>query len=109
MTWWSWLLIWGALALTALAVPVLFALSYWRRGVLLLRQLADVAEQFVALQSGEVAPQVPRTPSSLVTPRDDLQVVLQSIRDSKQDRIAFQRSLRLERGKLLIHRNRQVK
>ena len=109
MTWWSWILIWLALVLAAIGVLVLFGLSYWRKGLALLRQLDEVTAKLDALQP-EGAEQAPtRPPSSLFADRDAVRRAREGRRDARRDRIDDRRSARIERGKLLVHRNRQVK
>ncbi|SMH38501.1 hypothetical protein SAMN06295885_1505 [Rathayibacter oskolensis] len=109
MTWWSWILIWLGLALAAVGVLVLFALSYWRKGRVLLRQLDELTAQLDAIQPASDLPVAPRPPSSLFADRDDVRRAHESRRDSCRDRAEDRRSARVERGKLLVHRNRQVK
>lgn len=109
MTWWSWILIWLGLALAALAVLVLFALSYWRKGKVLLRQLDEVTAKLDALQPETAEEAPPRPPSSLFADRDAVRRSRESRRDARRDRIDATRAARIERGKLLVHRNRQVK
>ncbi|KZX22809.1 hypothetical protein [Rathayibacter tanaceti] len=109
MTWWSWILIWLVLVLAALAVLVLFALSYWRKGRLLLGQLAEVTAKLEAVSPGAIEAAPPRPGSSLFADRDAVRRRHEARRDARRDRIDHSRSSRVERGKLLIHRNRQVK
>lgn len=109
MTWWSWIVIWLGLALGAIAMLVLFALSYWRRGRALLRQMSEVTEMLEALSPGSIDPLPPRPPSSLFVDRDAVRRAHEARRDSRRDRIDLRRSATLERGKLLVHRNRQMK
>lgn len=107
MTWWSWILIWLGLVLAALGMLVLFALSYWRKGVRILRQLEEVTAQLDALAPEEAV--LSRPPSSLFADRDAVRRARENRRDARRDRIDLTRAARIERGKLLVHRNRQVK
>ncbi|MCJ1705451.1 hypothetical protein [Rathayibacter sp. VKM Ac-2926] len=109
MTWWSWILIWLVLAIAALAVLVLFGLSYWRKGRLLLGQLEEITAKLDALQVPEPAEASTRPPSSLFADRDEVRRGHESRRDARRERTEDRRSLRVERGRLLVHRNRQVK
>ncbi|QHC58603.1 hypothetical protein [Rathayibacter sp. VKM Ac-2760] len=111
MTWWSWILIWLGLALAALAVLVLFGLSYWRKGRLLLGRLEEVTAKLDALQlpEAETEPAATRAPSSLFADRDQVRRTHESRRDARRERTEDRRSIRVERGRLLVHRNRQVK
>lgn len=109
MTWWSWILIWLGLALAAIAVLVLFGLSYWRKGKVLLRQLDEVTAKLDALQPASPEESAPRPPSSLFADRDAVRRAHESRRDARRDRIDVRRSARIERGRILVHRNRQVK
>ncbi|PPG48672.1 hypothetical protein C5C24_15415 [Rathayibacter sp. AY2B3] len=109
MIWWSWILIWLGLALGALTMLVLFALSYWRKGKTLLGQLSEVTAKLEALSPGVTDDLPPRPPSSLFADRDDVRRAHEGRRDARRDRIDLRRSGRVERGKLLVHRNRQVK
>lgn len=109
MTWWSWIVIWLGLVLGAVAMLVLFAVSYWRRGTALLGQISEVTEMLEALSPGSTDPAPPRSPSSLFVDRDAVRRIHEVRRDSRRDRIDGRRSARVERGKLLVHRNRQTK
>jgi hypothetical protein len=109
VTWWSWILIWAALAIAALAVLALFLLSYWRKGRALLAQLEELTEKLDGIQPDGGAPVVARPPSSLFADRDAVRRAHESRRDSRRDRTEDRRSARVERGKLLVHRNRQAK
>ncbi|AZZ48778.1 hypothetical protein C5C31_04135 [Rathayibacter rathayi] len=109
MTWWSWILIWVGLALGAVAVLVLFALSYWRKGKLLLGQLSEVTAKLETLSPGMTEDLPSRPPSSLFADRALVRRAHEGRRDARRDRIDLRRSGRVERGKLLVHRNRQVK
>ena len=109
MTWWSWILIWVLLGIGALTVLALFLVSYWRKGRVLLRQLEDLTAKLDEIQPDDGAPQVQRPPSSLFADRDAVRRAHESRRDSRRDRSEDRRSARVERGKLLVHRNRQAK
>ncbi|AND16448.1 hypothetical protein [Rathayibacter tritici] len=109
MTWWSWILIWVGLVLGALAMLVFVALAYWRKGKRLLGQLSEVTAKLETLSPGATDDLPPRPPSSLFADRDDVRRAREGRRDARRDRIDLRRSERVERGKLLVHRNRQVK
>lgn len=101
MTWWSWVLIWSGLALTPLAVLVAFALSYWRKGKKLLRQLEEVSIKLDAISPREIDAVVNRAPSSLFADRDEVRRAYEATRDARRDKIALKLSARAEQGKLL--------
>ncbi|MBF4462333.1 MULTISPECIES: hypothetical protein [unclassified Rathayibacter] len=109
MTWWSWILIWLVLALCALAVLVLFVLSYWRKARALLRQLDELASRLEGVAPEASPPVESRPASSLFADRDGVRRAREDRRDARRDKIELRRSARIERGKLLVHRNRQVK
>lgn len=109
MTWWSWILIWAVLAIAALAVLALFLVSYWRKGRALLLQLDELTAKLDAIQPEGGVPVVARPPSSLFADRDAVRRAHETRRDSRRDRTEDRRSARVERGKLLVHRNRQAK
>ncbi|MWV58028.1 hypothetical protein [Rathayibacter sp. VKM Ac-2754] len=93
----------------AVGVLVLFALSYWRKGGMLLQQIDELTAKLDALQPGGGAEAETRPPSSLFADRDDVRRAHESRRDVRRDRAEDRRSARIDRGKLLVHRNRQVK
>ncbi|KQQ01299.1 MULTISPECIES: hypothetical protein [unclassified Rathayibacter] len=109
MTWWSWILIWLGLAVLALGVLVLFALSYWRKGRVLLGQIDELTAKLDALQPDGAETSEARPLSSLFADRDDVRRSHEARRDARRDKAEDRRSARIERGKLLVHRNRQVK
>jgi hypothetical protein len=109
VTWWSWILIWLGLAVLAVGVLVLFALSYWRKGRVLLRQIDELTAKLDSLQPDDAESVEARPPSSLFADRDDVRRSHESRRDARRDRAEDRRSARIERGRLLVHRNRQVK
>ncbi|QHC66661.1 hypothetical protein GSU68_08815 [Rathayibacter sp. VKM Ac-2759] len=109
MTWWSWILIWLGLALLALGVLVLFALSYWRKGRELLGRIDELTAKLDALSPDGADTAEARPPSSLFANRDAVRRAHETRRDARRDRAEDRRSARIERGKLLVHRNRQVK
>jgi biopolymer transport protein ExbB/TolQ len=109
VTWWSWILIWMLLVIAALAVLALFLVSYWRKGRVLLRQLEELTAKLDEIQPDGDAPEAQRPPSSLFADRNAVRRAHEKRRDSRRDRSEDRRSARVERGKLLVHRNRQAK
>lgn len=105
MTWWSWILIWTGLSLALVAMVALFAYSYVRKGLGILRQLDALMEKMGAIADDEQAEPLARTRPAILIDRDTLLETRRLHQDRRAERLAVRRGIRLQRGKLLVHRN----
>lgn len=109
MTWWSWILIWLGLTLALLGMLALFAVSLFRKGTALLRQLEDLTAKMARLTEYAEAEPVRRAPPAILVPYEQVHRRRDERRELRQERILDRRAARVQRGKLLVHRNPIVK
>lgn len=105
MTWWSWILIWLGLTALLLGVLAFFGLRLFRKGLALLRQIEELTEKMARLTEYAEAEPVRRAPSAILVPYEQVLRRREERRELRQERIHDRRAARVQRGKLLVHRN----
>jgi hypothetical protein len=109
MTWWSWILIWLGLAALLVGVLAFFGFRLFRKGLALLRQTEELTAKMARLTEYAEAEPERRNPSAILVPYEQVHRRREERRELRQERIQDRRVARVQRGKLLVHRNPIVK
>lgn len=113
MPWWSWVLIWSALAIALLTMLVLFGVALFRKLMTLADALGDLGEQVSAASAGldgghprDTGESTPTAPARSAVPavfqnRDQLSLGVAARRFERMHRRQLRRDRAIDRGKLL--------
>ncbi|NQX10285.1 hypothetical protein HQQ80_01455 [Microbacteriaceae bacterium VKM Ac-2855] len=109
MSWWTWVLIWAVLVLALLSMLAMFAWQLFRKGMHVLRQTEELTAKMARLGEFTDSPPTERPLPALLVPYEEVVRHRENRRELREEHIQARRAARVQRGKLLVHRNPIVK